>query len=267
MSRFSYHSYPPYVSVAERKELAKKEMQKLQKTGKVLNPVFVEGRTISNTFWGKAWCKHIETFQDYENRLPRGRTYLRSGTVIDLSITEGLILATVSGFANYEVRISVAALDSEKWQDIVSTCTGQIDSVVALLQGTFSKPIMERMTNTKTGLFPTSQEVSLKCSCPDFAQLCKHIAAVLYGIGSRLDHSPESLFTLRSVDPLDLLQAPLIDTLVSQQEFSGLEGDLSDLFGIDLVESSSAIKKSKPKKEPVFKPSPKTKKRSVKRPT
>ncbi|MEI6627835.1 MAG: SWIM zinc finger family protein [Alphaproteobacteria bacterium] len=245
MSRYSY--YPPYVSVAERKERAQKVIKKSQKNGMKLSPVFVEGRNIANTFWGKAWCKHIETFEDCDYRLPRGRSYLRSRAVIDLAITEGHVIATVLGSSKYTVKISIGAVATQKWEKIVAECSGQIDSVMALLQGTLSKPIMEKMTNIDSGLFPALKEVSISCSCPDYAKMCKHVAAVLYGIGSRLDHSPQDLFTLRNVSPMDLMQAPLIEVLVAQSESSGLEGDLSDLFCIDLVEQPIISKKFKAK--------------------
>src|SRR6202048_743999 len=91
----------PYVSVAERRRQAQREMAKLTKKGQTVSPVVIEGRTIVKTFWGKAWCENLERYSDFANRLPRGRTYVRNGSVIDLQITPGEIKAMVSGSEIY----------------------------------------------------------------------------------------------------------------------------------------------------------------------
>ena len=101
---WSYGGYPPYVPVAKRRQQAEKKVQALKKKGHDINPIVVEGRMIAKTFWGKAWCKHLESFSDYENRLPRGRTYVRNGSVIDLKLSAGQIKALVSGSSIYRVR-------------------------------------------------------------------------------------------------------------------------------------------------------------------
>lgn len=228
-----YNFYPAYVSVAEKKENAQAAIKKMQKKGIKLNPVSVEGRNITSTFWGKSWCKHIETFKDAEYRLARGRSCLRADTVLDLKIGPGTIDALVLGSSKYEISIKIKPLAPEKWKSIVSSCSGQIDSVVALLQGKLSKPIMEKMTDVNLGLFPNDKEISISCSCPDYVVMCKHAAAAFYGVGVRLDSSPESLFLLRSVDHLELLETNVLDSLIDQD--GTLDGDLSELFGIDLV--------------------------------
>ena len=92
-----------------------------------------------------------------------------------------------------------------RWSAICKDCAGAIDSLVELLQGRFSKGVMTRLCEEKTGLFPSPKEIIFTCSCPDWASMCKHVAAVLYGIGARLDHQPELLFTLRKVDQQDLI--------------------------------------------------------------
>ena len=155
MGWYSHSRFPRYVSVAERKEKAAKKMATLKKKGQIISPVIIEGRTIAKTFWGKAWCENLEGYSDYENRLPRGRTYARNGSIIDLHIHPGEIIAMVSGSSIYHVTISISALAKNKWQDIIKRCAGKIESIIELLQGKFSKGIMEIITDSATGLFPS----------------------------------------------------------------------------------------------------------------
>jgi uncharacterized Zn finger protein len=231
-----YGRFPKYVSVAKRKEKALRKIEKLQKKGRPVQPVTIEGRNISNTFWGKAWCDHIKNFEDYDYRLSRGRSYLRSGAVSDLSVKSGKIEALVLGAYDYDVAISVTPLDPDLWKKIVADSMGHIDSVIELLHGKISKTIMQKMTHVENGLFPGTGHMSFSCSCYDRADVCKHVAAALYGVGVRLDTSPEDLFTLRGVNPADLLTKNFVDTLVQgDQDNNTLEGDLSEIFGIDLT--------------------------------
>src|ERR1700757_1546702 len=193
------YGFRPYVSAAQRRRNAASEMAKLKKKGRSVSPVVVEGRTIVKTFWGKAWCENLERYSDFENRLPRGRTYVRNGSVIDLQIAPGVIEALVSGSEIYQVRLAVTPVSKARWKAICTDCAGAIDSLVELLQGRFSKGVMERICRQNGGLVPSPRELHLDCSCPDSAGMCKHIAAVLYGIGARLDEQPELLFRLHSV--------------------------------------------------------------------
>src|SRR6266481_3504421 len=195
----------PYVSAAERRLQALREMDKRRKKGHVVSPVTVEGRAIVKTFWGKSWCDNLERYSDFANRLPRGRTYVRNGSVIDLQISSGEIKALVSGSEIYEVAVKVAPVTKARWQSICKDCAGAIDSLIELLQGRFSKGVMERICRQKTGLFPSPGEIKLSCSCPDSAGMCKHVAAVLYGIGARVDEQPELLFRLHKVDEKELI--------------------------------------------------------------
>ena len=185
------YGWRPYVSVAERRRKAAREMQKLRKKGHPVSPVVIEGRTIARTFWGKAWCDNLERYSDFANRLPRGRTYVRNGSVVDLQIAPGEVNALVSGSELYKVAVKVSAVPKARWTSICADCAGAIDSLVELLQGRFSKGVMERICQQKTGLFPAPAEIEFSCSCPDWASMCKHVAAVLYGIGARLDEQPE----------------------------------------------------------------------------
>jgi uncharacterized Zn finger protein len=203
----AWYGFRPYVSVAARRLLAAREIDKRKKKGLSPEPVTVEGRAIARSFWGKAWCDHLEGYSDYENRLPRGRTYVRNGSVVHLAVGPGRIDALVQGTSLYEVGIDVTALDAKKWTRIVGACSGQIDSMIELLRGQLSDGVMRVVTDQANGLFPAPSQIRFDCSCPDWASMCKHVAAVLYGIGARFDARPELLFLLRKVDHVELVAA------------------------------------------------------------
>jgi len=242
MSR-SFGGWAPYVPVAARRRKAEREMEKLRKKGAVLSPVEIEGRQIARTFWGKAWCDNLESYRDYENRLPRGRTYVRNGSVVDLQIAPCEVTAIVSGSKIYKVKVSIGNVGPARWKTLCADCSGGIDSLVELLQGRFSKGVMERLCRQDTGLFPRPSEIRFTCSCSDYASMCKHIAAVLYGVGARLDESPELLFRLRAVDETELLSdlgSALPDTRTKRDTAQTLVGDdLAALFGLDMEESKA----------------------------
>ncbi len=234
----SYDGWPAYVSVAERRRKAARAMEKLRKHGHPVAPIIIEGRTIARTFWGKAWCENLERYSDYANRLPRGRTYVRNGSVLDLQVSAGLVEAQVSGSHIYQVRVKVKPVSGPQWQALCKDCGGAIASLVELLQGRFSRGVMERICRQGGGLFPVPADINLSCSCPDGAYMCKHVAAVLYGIGARLDAEPELLFQLRGVDGSDLLAQAASGLAVSTPAPTAdraLEGeDLSELFGLEM---------------------------------
>src|SRR6266851_5258162 len=200
-----YYGWQPYVPVAARRAQAAGAMAKLMKKGQQTSPVVIDGRKIARTFWGKAWCDNLERYSDYANRLPRGRTYVRNGSVVDLQIAPGAVTAMVSGSDLYRIEVKVAAVPKARWTAVCRDCAGAIDSLVELLQGRFSQGVMARICQEKTGLFPSPAEIAFTCSCPDWASMCKHVAAVLYGIGARLDAQPDLLFALRRVDVNELL--------------------------------------------------------------
>ncbi len=247
-----YSQWAPYVPVAERRAKAAKHASSLLKKGEKLNPVVIEGRTIGRTFWGKAWCDNLESYSDYENRLPRGRTYVRNGSVIDLQISQGKVDAKVMGSYLYEISVTFDPIDKTKWQSLIRMCTGKIDSLVELLQGKFSKNVMELIIDKNNGLFPGNKEIKMDCSCPDGAFMCKHVAAVLYGVGAMLDRNPEGLFILRHVDHTDLIAVASSGMALSDQAATHIieEQDLSSLFGIEM--DSTEVKKP-PKKRNVRK--------------
>ncbi len=201
----SYFRWKPYVPVAQRRKRAEKAAVRAKKAGADLAPVAASRGAIAKTFWGKAWCDNLERYSDYANRLPRGRTYVRNGAVIDLAVTEGAVQARVMGSRLYTVRVSVAAVPAKQWKSVSADCAGSIDSLVELLQGRLSKAVMERICAPNTGLFPAPKDIEFSCSCPDWASMCKHVAAALYGVGARLDGQPELIFALRGVDARDLV--------------------------------------------------------------
>ena len=244
MARRYDAGWAPYVPVAERRKNAEREIAKLRKKGHSVAPVTIEGRTIARTFWGKAWCENLESYRDYENRLPRGRTYVRNGSVLDLQISALKIKAMVSGSSTYKVTVTIKALPPTLWRSICKDCAGGIDSLVELLQGRLSKGVMERICRQDRGLFPKPSQIRFSCTCPDGAYMCKHVAAVLYGVGARLDEKPELLFELRAVDENDLV-ANLDEVLpFSNRPVDGgkvLETeDVSALFGLDMEEAGGA---------------------------
>lgn len=199
--------YPEYVSAAERRRRVERQVRELERAGLAPSPVRIEGRHLANTFWGKAWCDHIESHADLATRLPRGRSYVRCGAVVDLKITAGEVRARVSGTELYEARVRLAPLPPARWEAVRRACTGKIANLVDLLAGELSGPVMQVLCDREAGIFPATEELDLDCSCPDGAWLCKHLAAVLYGIGARLDHAPELLFVLRGVDAEELVAA------------------------------------------------------------
>ena len=272
----SWHSYGfrPYVPVAERRRKAQSQMAKLAKQGKVIKPVTLQGRAIAHTFWGKAWCDNLESYMDFANRLPRGRTYVRNGSVVHLDIHPGQIEATVSGSELYQIKISITAAAQAKWKRLCAECAGGIGSLVELLQGRFSENVMAILTRKETGLFPAPGEIKLNCSCPDWATMCKHVAAVLYGVGARLDESPELLFTLRSVKHEELItQAATASALTEKTTAAGpelAESEIGAVFGIELDSGTSPAPQAKPAKQarkappkPRAKPAPKPRGKSV----
>src|SRR3990172_7740894 len=206
----------PYVPVAQRRARAILQMEKLRKKGVIIQPVRIEGRQIARTFWGRSWCEHLEKFSDYENRLPRGRTYVRNGSVCHLGIQKGRIAAKVSGSEIYDVQIAIKTLPKDKWRRVKESCAGQVGSLLELLQGRLSDHVMAVVTEKDRGLFPRPGEIRLECSCPDWAEMCKHVAAVLYGIGARLDEKPELLFVLRGVDHQELVTEDAAKAVVAK---------------------------------------------------
>ena len=239
--------------VADRRAKAVNQMEKLRKKGVVIQPIEITGRTIARSYWGKGWCDHLDSFGDYSNRLPRGRTYVRNGSVCHLDIRKGEVEAIVSGSSLYTINIKITSLTEPKWGALKKQCTGKIGSLLELLQGRLSDEIMGVVTDKKNGLFPLPGEIKMDCTCPDYAGMCKHIAAVVYGIGARLDTRPELLFLLRGVNHEELIDA---DTATAQITGGASQRNrrrtiasdaLEDVFGVELEGASEATLARRPK--------------------
>lgn len=255
MSWWSYERKP---SALEQRGRALREGRRLAKqfsrTGRLPSPVTVDGRVIARSFWGKAWCENLESYKDYEYRLPRGRSYLRNGAVLDLDIRPGGVAAIVAGTSLYEVEIKIKPVASDHWERIKAQCAGQIGSLIELLEGRISDRVMQVITHPEQGLFPKPAQIEMTCSCPDWATLCKHVAAVMYAVGARFDHQPDLLFTLRKVDHGDLI-AHATEAGVSRrrsQRKTLASEDLGSIFGIEIAEALPSAQ-SAPAKRPVRK--------------
>ncbi|MFM7207881.1 MAG: SWIM zinc finger family protein [Planctomycetaceae bacterium] len=254
-----YDSWPQYVPVGKRIEAARKLAAKRAKaSGRQPEPVAITGSGIAKTFWGKAWCRNLEGYSDFSNRLPRGRTYARNGSVVDLLVTRGRIEAIVAGSTVYDVAIAIGPLSPPKWRAIKADCAGSIGSLVDLLTGRLDDDVMRRLARPGDGMFPSPREVNVKCSCPDGARLCKHLAAVLYGIGSRLDTQPDLLFLLRGVDQQELVAAATKESVSramrGEDAHTIAADDLAEIFGIDLGPPATKKVAAKPGRRPQRKP-------------
>ena len=251
--------YPPYVSAAEKQRRSEKQAAALaKKEGEPLQPVCVCGRLMAKSFWGRAWCKNIESYQDYANRLPRGRSYVRNGSLLDLRISPGKVRAMVEGSSckPHEINIDIKPLNAGRWEVIKQKCLGKISSLLELVQGKLPEDIIEQFCDRKNGLFPAPDEIKTSCSCPDWAQLCKHIAAVLYGIGARLDQEPRLFFTLRGVQESDLLGAQSVDSLTQGIDSEIDQNSLESVFGLELDSIDEALNSTGQKEKMPAQPEP-----------
>lgn len=250
-----YYGWAPRKTVGQRRAEAAKMLKDAARRGRPLAPIVIEGRKIATTFWGKAWCDNLERYRDFAYRLERGRSYARSGSVIDLAITPGRVTAKVLGSELYDVAVSFEAVTRPAWSAIKRDCAGGIGSLVDLLAGTLSEAVMARLCAERTGLFPAPAAIDFDCSCPDYASMCKHVAAALYGVGARLDRSPELLFTLRKVTPDELIAAVARDMPAKRAAPKSArvladDGALGAMFGIDLEEAPAPKAAAKTKATP-----------------
>lgn len=255
------YGFRPYVPVHQRRINAQKKLPRLLGKGKTPAPVQGQGKKIAATFWGQSWCRNLERYSDYANRLPRGRTYIRNGSVVHLDVLPGEVHAYVSGSELYSVKVKVKPLAAPRWKALCADCVGSIASLVELLRGELDAQVMERVCREAAGLFPSPGEIDLDCSCPDYAGMCKHVAAVLYGVGVRLDADPEVLFRLRKVSAAELVagagkglakpkKGPAADQVLA-------EGDVAAVFGVELGEVTAPVT------APVVAPRAKAKKSAV----
>lgn len=272
----SWHHYEKQPTVAERRAAAIKAYEKLARKDPSIEPVVIEGTKIARTFWGKAWCDNLEAYRDFEYRLPRGRSYVRHRCVLDLRVTAGQIKAKVHGSSPYSVTVGIKPYPANRWDALKARCAGRIDSLIELLKGELSEHVIHQIIDREHGLFPSPDEIEMRCSCLDWAGMCKHVAAAMYGVGHRLDAQPDLLFTLRGLNPAELIDhATKTGSLGPQDESQPtIAGDqLADVFGIDLsaptpivTPTASPHGKKKPAKKKAKKrtaaPKPRAKKRS-----
>lgn len=261
MSRYYNDDYyPPYVPVAKKKAKAAKALEKIKKKNIAVQPVIIVGTKIAKSWWGKAWCDNLEKYADYENRIGRGRSYVRQNAVLDLKINSGEVTALVQGSAKkpYATSVKIALIKPAVWRTIQEACSGKIETLSGLLQGKFPQELADLFTMKGAGLFPSPDEITFDCSCPDWASMCKHVAAVLYGVGARLDHDPSLFFTLRQVDINTLIskavaiQSEVMIKKADKKTKRVIEDiDVSAVFGIEMgpaKKESVVIPGKKPKR-------------------
>lgn len=237
-----FYDWRPYVSVAAKRRRAQRALAKLRKKGKSVAPITIDGRKIAKTFWGRSWCDNLERYSDFAHRLPRGRSYVRNGAVLDLQVAKGKVTATVAGSDVYEIKVDIAPLKARHWQALCQDCTGSVNSLIELLQGRLEENVMRRVSCEGDGLFPSPAEIKFSCTCPDWADMCKHVAAALYGVGARLDKEPRLLFVLRGVNESDLV-AGVSDGLSlpgTKPAAAILDGDVAALFGLEMADVPGA---------------------------
>jgi len=253
-----WNYYPAYTSVAEKKEKAQQKLEKLRKKNPGIRPIVIRGKSIANTWWGKSWNVNLERYADYDNRIGRGRSYVRNGMVLDLQISPGEVTALVQGTASqpYSVVIRIKGIEKNIWNQVKEACQGKLDSLGELLAGKFPKDMGEVFMAKGEGLFPSPEEISFSCSCPDWASMCKHVAAALYGVGARLDEDPMLFFRLRNVEVNDLITQAVKDKTEKLLEKARKktsrvmdESNIADVFGIELENETIEIPKIEPPSE------------------
>jgi len=268
---YSY-GFRPYVPVHQRRSNAQRKLPQILGKGKTPAPVQGAGTKIAASFWGQSWCRNLERYSDFANRLPRGRTYVRNGSVVHLDVLPGEVHAYVSGSELYTVKIKIKPLPAPRWRALCDDCVGSVASLVELLQGDLDASVMERVCREATGLFPAPAEIDLDCSCPDYADMCKHVAAVLYGVGVRLDDDPAVLFRLRQVSAEQLVAGAAEGLALPKKGPARgqvlAESDVAAVFGVELGGTEEPAPAAKPRakaKKPVKKPVKKAVKKPVKK--
>lgn len=215
------YGFPRQPTVAQLKSKAARAIAGARRRGEEWEPVNVVAKRphLATSWWGRAWGDNLERYADFSNRLERGRRYVRSDAVLDLKISEGQVRAKVmgSGSTPYDVTIGISPLSPERAEALVSGCSSKVKDLDSLVKGEFPEDLKE-VFYQRGGLFPEPGEISFDCSCPDWASMCKHVTAALYGIGVRFDQDPLLFFKLRGIDP-----EALIDTAVQNRVESMLE--------------------------------------------
>ena len=242
MSRYWDDGFYSQPTTSELKQKSEASRKSAEKKGKVLEPVVIRGRSIANSWWGQAWCANLERYADFESRLGRGKRYVKTGAVIDMKIGKGKIQAKVQGTRKtpYKVDIRISPLSEERCQEILGKCGQRVETLEKLLAGDFPVELQELFTE-RNGLFPSPREISFSCSCPDWALMCKHVAAVLYGIGARLDENPSLFFELRGIEVgrfIDVAIANRVELMLKNvgRQSTRIISDkaIRELFGVGL---------------------------------
>ena len=226
-----------YVSVGEKRKKAEREIAKRKKKDPDIAPVVIEGKKIAKTWWGKAWTGKMESYADYSNRIGRGSAYVKNGFVIDLRIAEGEVSSVVMGSSAYKVKVSIAPIGKKKWEKLAAGYGRRIDSLGALMEGHFPKELEAGLLDSE--LFPSPKEIKFSCSCPDWAYMCKHVAATLYAVGARFDQDPMLFFSLRGIDVTMLIKKSIDEKMKSMLANAKKksprvikDADIGELFGI-----------------------------------
>ena len=229
--------FGPYVSVGERRKIAEKEIAKRRKKDPDIAPVTIDGKKVAKTWWGTAWTNKMESYADFGNRIGRGRSYVKNGLVIDLRINKGEATSVVMGSSPYSVKISITPLGAKNWEKLAAGYGRRIDSLSALVEGRFPKELESGFMDSE--LFPSPKEIKFKCSCPDYAYMCKHVAATLYAIGARFDQDPTLFFSLRGVDFSVLIKKSIDEKMKSLLKNARKksprvikDADIGELFGL-----------------------------------
>lgn len=249
-SRYNDYGFAPYVSVGEKKERSEKQVAKLRKKNPNLAPVVLPTRTLAHSWWGKSWNNNVERYADFANRLDRGRSYVRCGCVLDLQVKQGEVHSLVAGSGSkpYKIKIEIAPLPQHQLSHITNQAKEKLQSLTELLAGKFPTDLQDLFFDREAGLFPTPNDISFDCNCPDWAITCKHVAATLYGIGARLDEDPSLFFTLRHID-----QSALVSEVIATQTDALLkkaasgtgrrrrlaDSDVGAVFNVDLQQHSA----------------------------
>lgn len=225
----------------DEKEDVARVIERRRSRGEPLEPVLPEakGSKLARNFWGIAWQHHLETYADYQSRLPKSRTLLRQGKVMDLAVQSGEITAVVAGSALHDVIVRIAPLDEASWQELRDACQGRVGSLLDLLSGSLGDEVMRIVTSPQHCLFPERRDIRILCDCADDSDLCPHGAATLYAAGLRFDASPELFFKLRAVNAVELVEAASSSLAApSTRDGSALveDDDLSAVFGIEFSE-------------------------------
>ena len=235
----AYYGFAEYVPVAEKKANALNAIKKLKEKDPNISPVIIEG-TLGKTWWSKSWNKNLESYADYSNRISRGKSYVRQHCVVDLKISKGEIFSKVQGsrIKPYDIEIKIETLTKEAMNHVLMSCQKSIESIEQLVEGKFPKGLETLICDKNEGLFPSPKAIQFSCTCPDYAVMCKHVAATLYGIGVRLEEDPLLFFELRDIDINGLIKKSIEEKLENMLKHAGDKSDrtieddnIEDLFG------------------------------------